>query len=222
MHVRMRHVVAGATFVLIALPAALHAQAHHNSSKLAPLLPEDQEIRMATSAAPPQLSDNAAVWVLRRGGHVKVRDGTNGVNCFVDRDQPESLYPICYDAEASRTILQISLFEGRQRESGKSAEEIDKAVEAALARGELRLPDKTAIAWMLSADQVIYAGERRIGTWYPHIMIYSPNLEPAALGFPATNPAGFFIQNPGKPLAHLVVVTPLWSDGKPGPTLPAS
>ena len=216
MHARTRSIVACTTF-LLALPAALYAQ----TGKV-PLLPEDQEIRMAKSAAAPQVSDDASVWVLRRGGHVKVVDGTNGVNCFVDRDNhPEGLYPICYDAEASLTILPISLMQTRLREAGKSEEEVDRTIDNAIARGELKLPERTAIAWMQSAQQVLYADGRRVGTWRPHIMIYAPNLDTRALGFPNADPPGFFVQNPGTPLAHLVIVTPLWSDGTPGPALAA-
>jgi hypothetical protein len=219
MHVPTRYIVACHAFVLLALPAAANAQ---NAGAMVPLLPEDREIRMARSAAAPQVSDNASVWVLRRGGHVKVVDGSNGVNCFVSRDaNAEALYPICYDEEASRTILPISLMQSRLREAGKAEDEIDRTVDAAIARGELKLPARTALAWMLSADQIIYAGERRVGTWYPHIMIYSPNLDGADLGFPTANPPGVFVQNPGRPLAHLVVVTPLWSDGRAGPALAA-
>jgi len=104
----MRHgylILAG----LVPLPVSAQAPS------LPPLLPEAEEIALARSAAPPEISGAADIWVLRRGGHERMVSGTNGAACIVARDHPESLYPICYDAAAVRTVLPIQLREQRMR-----------------------------------------------------------------------------------------------------------
>src|SRR5262249_51475710 len=76
-----------------------------NPPKVAPLLPRDQEIALAESAAPPAIAKNAAVYVLEEKGYAKVRDGSNGFTCLVERDLPLNIEPICYDEEGSSTLL---------------------------------------------------------------------------------------------------------------------
>jgi hypothetical protein len=51
----------------------------------------DDRIKLAESAAPAEISGKATVYLLERSGYVKVRDGTNGFACFVDRQTPLEL-----------------------------------------------------------------------------------------------------------------------------------
>jgi len=51
-------------------------------------LPSEERIKLAESAAPPEISGKATVYLLERTGYVKVREGTNGFSCFVDRQNP--------------------------------------------------------------------------------------------------------------------------------------
>ena len=177
------------------------------------LLSDDEEIRLALSAAPSEVSRDADVWVLRRGGHVKVKSGTSGIACMVSRDHPESLYPICYDAEAARTILPIALRESQLREKGMDDAAIEAGIKAAIERGELKLPAASALSWMLSPQQVIFAGANgpRVGKWHPHIMVYMPYATRAKLGYPARANGDFSIGDEGKATAHLIVITAGWS-----------
>src|ERR1700746_3807227 len=46
-------------------------------------LPRDERIKLAESAARPELSGKATVYLLEKTGYVKVRDGANGFSCFV-------------------------------------------------------------------------------------------------------------------------------------------
>jgi hypothetical protein len=202
-------------YVLAVILAVSSEAAAQTAVSRPPLLAEDEEIRLARSAAPPEISRDADVWVLRRGGFVKVRSGPNGVACMVSRDHPESLYPICYDPESARTILPITLREAELREKGQDEAAIDAEIKAAIERGELKLPTGSAMSWMLSADQVIYAGAngRRVGKWFPHIMIYMPGATRAKLGFAALPNGDYGIGDEGKPTAHLIVITASWSTG---------
>jgi hypothetical protein len=45
-------------------------------------LSRESKIKLAESAAPPEISDKATVYSLERTGYVRVRDGTNGFSCF--------------------------------------------------------------------------------------------------------------------------------------------
>ena len=112
------------------LPVA--AQSAAGTAGLPVLMDEEAEIALARSAAPAAISSDADIWVLRRGGHVKVKSGSTGVACLVTRDHPESLYPMCYDAAGARTILPIALREQKLREQGWTAERIAADVAAAI------------------------------------------------------------------------------------------
>lgn len=57
------------------------------------LLDESFEIALATSAAPEHIGSNAAVLVLRRDGYHRVREGTNGFTCLVERSWSVPLRP---------------------------------------------------------------------------------------------------------------------------------
>ena len=69
------------------------------------LLPREQEMNLALSAAPEHLRDKAGVYVLEKDGFVKVRDSGNGFTCIVNRDHPLNQKPTCYDAEGAAAIL---------------------------------------------------------------------------------------------------------------------
>src|SRR5271155_689557 len=73
-------------------------------------LPREARIALAESAAPPEVSGKATVYLLERAGYVKVRDGSNGFSCFVDRQTPWNSEPTCFDAEGSATTLPARIF----------------------------------------------------------------------------------------------------------------
>jgi hypothetical protein len=180
------------------------------------LLPEAEEVALARSAAPPGVSDSATVYVLRSNGFVRAVNGTNGVECFVGRDHPESLYPICYDEEAARTILPTEFFEVEQRIAGRTEDAIAGEVERRFKAGVFATPQRGALTWMMSPGQVLYdlASGRRAGAWHPHVMIYLPGATPAILGLAAlAGTSDFQVSHAGTPRAHLVIHTATWSDG---------
>jgi len=94
---------------LVLLCGALTADGMTAQTTVLRLYPDTYEIALARSAAPPELSREADVYVLRAADFEKVRAGTNGAVCLVARDHPESLYPICYTPEAARAILPIEM-----------------------------------------------------------------------------------------------------------------
>ncbi len=176
-------------------------------------LPEAREIDLARSAAPPWFSDSAAVYVLRGGSFMKVRDGSKGA-CAVLRDHPESLYPICFDVEATRTILPIEFRRQQLYAAGSDDAAVEREIDAAIARGELQVPSRPALTYMMSRDQVLYAGAKgpRVGAWHPHTMLYIPYARPEVFGIPQRLGRGDFqVANAGKATAHLIMWAAEWS-----------
>src|SRR5580693_3700438 len=90
-------------------------------------LPREERIKLAESAAPPEVSSKATVYVLEKSGYVKVREGTNGFSCVVDRQTPLNLEPTCFDAEGSATTLQSRFLAEELRAKGENEDEVKAA-----------------------------------------------------------------------------------------------
>src|SRR5262249_24718483 len=156
------------------MPAVALAQTRSTTGYPVPPrpMPEAEEIALARTAAPAEISAAADVWVLRASGPAKARAGTNGCSCIVSRDLHEgSLYPICVGREASGRVLKRELMELALRARGHSEAEVQRAVDAAFASGELQTPAKPAVSYMMSSKQVLFASSnadgRRVGAWSP-------------------------------------------------------
>lgn len=172
------------------------------------VLSEHEEIELARTAAPPNVSGEATILVLRDGRYTKVVDGKSTVTCIVSRSQPLSLEPICYDEEASRTILAIEKLRVESRLAGIPPEETERRIESAIESGKLSVPSRPAMAYMMSPEQVLYAdAETRVGQWYPHIHIFIPYATAEQFGgfSAAMAPAVGTVVDEGKPTANLVI-----------------
>jgi hypothetical protein len=186
-------------------------------------LPEAEEIALATSAAPDEISARSDVYMLRGTDFVKVRTGTNGVACMVSRDLHEgSLYPICFDREAVKTALPREIMESSLRAKGKSESEVKRAVDAAYASGALKMPTTPALAYMMSPRQVIFSSPEadgfRVGAWWPHVMITSASsFSKEQLGLLSKDSKVDVISTDVDGARHpmLTIKVPKWSDGKP-------
>src|SRR3954447_23120492 len=108
--------------------AFLNSAAASTSTALPPALPEQEEFADALEGAPSHLREEAGVLVLRAKGYERLRESRNGFNCLLVREWGRSFEPTCFDAEGSRTILPVVLYQVELRASGKSDEEIDAAV----------------------------------------------------------------------------------------------
>lgn len=200
--------------ILTASPAAAQQRVHV-------LLPESTEIALARSAAPAALSDSAAVYVLRPGGHVRVIEGSNGAACLVARDHPHSLYPICYDAAAAATVMRAELLSQQLRERGVTGDSLKVEISAAFGRGELKPPATIAVVYMMSPHQVLYAGEngRHVGRWHPHLMIHGPGVDARGIGFSGLPDGNYQVSNETGHSPNFVVFTSDWAVPLPDSTL---
>ena len=153
-----------------------------------PLINREQEIELALKAAPIHLRQGATVLVFTKHGYEKVRSGSNGFNCMVNRDGLQngdnSVYPTCWDPEGSHTILPVMLRVGELLAQDKSAAEIKRDIDEGFARGQFHSPSKAGIAYMLAGDVKFDRKSGQLSTteFPPHYMFYAPGVTNADIG----------------------------------------
>jgi hypothetical protein len=166
----------------------------------------EEKVRLATSAAPPEISDKATVYILESTGYTKLRDGSNGFTCLVEREYLQSLEPTCYDAEGSATTLKVRLYQEEQRAKGRSEEDINADIEKGYKSGKFLAPRKPGIVYMMSDDNHIMSQAANQVVHGPrHLMFYLPYATDKDLGSPTT-PGMPFLIHPGKPDAVIIVM----------------
>ena len=162
---------------------------------------------MAESAAPPEISGKATVYLLERTGYVKVREGTNGFSCIVDRQSPLNLEPSCFDAEGSATTLLTRLYAEEQRARGKNEEQINAEIEAGYKTGKFLAPRKPGIVYMMSGQgYILIPSENRLYHLPPHLMFYAPYTTEKDIGSPAPAPGMPRVIRAGQPDAYIIVI----------------
>ena len=150
-------------------------------------LPRDEEIELALSAGPDHIRADATVYTLGAAGYEKVRAGTNGFTCLVNRDGnqngDEDLKATCWDAEGSATIVPVMLRVGELITQHKSADEIRRDINAGFSDHRFISPRKVGVAYMLRGDLRIDRKTKRLDRIFPpHYMIYAPGLTNDDLG----------------------------------------
>ena len=159
------------------------------------MMPETAEVALARTAAPANISKRATIKVLTKSGYQVVHEGDNGFVCMVMRAWSAPTYtpaefrdlvydatvraPICFDPEATRTVIPYYELRARLGMAGKAPDQIAEAVGAAYTKGDLPKREGVSFAYMWSANQHLGPG---IGHWHPHMMIFSPYYKNAMLG----------------------------------------
>jgi hypothetical protein len=185
------------------------------------LMPREQEITLARSAAPTSISGSAEVWVLTPGGYVSVAAGTNGFTCLVERGwsasvddpdfwNPRLRAPICFNAAASRYLLPLLKLRTGAVIETRSKTKLSERVKGALQRNELPELGAGAMCFMMSRDG--YLSEQG-GHWHPHLMFFQRHTTPAAWGANATGSAVIAFSDPLDDVTTFLVPVPHWSDG---------
>jgi hypothetical protein len=191
----------------LATGAISAAQTNAPKAKYDFSLPREDRIKLAESAAPPEISGNANIYVLDRSGYVKVREGANGFSCFVDRQTPLNLEPTCFDAEGSTTTLLARIFVEDQRAKGKSEAEINHAVAEGYKSGKFQAPRKPGIVYMMSDDvYILIPGTNQIAHVPPHLMFYAPYATDKDIGSPPAAMNMPHLIRAGQPDAYIIVV----------------
>jgi hypothetical protein len=156
-------------------------------------MPESLEIRFASSAAPPHLRDNATIYVLDPGkGYVIARQGTNGATCIVVRSdwqwpspplRDDVYWPVCYDSEGSKTLLQDYFYAAELRARGMNSEQVHDAVTKRFGTSASPNPSRTGVAYMIAPIMRGFtSGAKPVTMNMPHYMFYAPGVKDADIG----------------------------------------
>jgi hypothetical protein len=186
------------------------------------------EVAMARSAAPQAIAQNATVLILDRNGYKTAIDGKNGFTCLVERSwmspfdrsefwNPKIRGPICYNPAAVKTVLPYTLNRTKLVLAGLSKAQVHKAIEASVAKKELRAPEAGAMSYMLS--KMGYLGDSA-HEWCPHLMFHVPSTGEASWGAnSAGSPVLFNDESRDVPEPETIFMVPVanWSDGSAAP-----
>ena len=196
-------------FPILLLASTAVAQAQTTAPKPAYdfSLPREERIKLAESAAPPEISGQATLFLLERTGYVKVREGTNGFSCFVDRQSPLNLEPTCFDAEGSATTLPTRIFVEEQRAKGTSEDQINAALQEGYKTGKFLAPRKPGIVYMMSElGYLLTPDGTRLIHIPPHLMFYAPYATDKDIGSPPSAPGMPRMIRAGQPDAYIIVI----------------
>lgn len=225
----------GRAFSLVMLAAALAVSAQAQDAKnpypaMAPLdrylMDRDAEIALARSSAPAAISSDATVLVLGPKGYETAVTGRNGFTCLVERSwmcpfdspdfwNPKLRGPVCYNPAAVRTILPYTINRTRLVLAGTPKAALHESIVAAVAKGELPVPETGAMSYMMAKDG--YLGDSA-GHWHPHLMFHIPKTDAATWG--ANQPGSPVVYNDeftDMPEPEIIFLVPVakWSDGTP-------
>lgn len=155
------------------------------------LMDPAEERRIAATAGPEAITSGATYYLLTRNGFESSEPGTNGFHCFVERSwtgphpknlrifDPKVKAPHCINPEGARTTMQEMFLVSKLAMAGRSAQEIDLAVDRAYQDGSLKLPESLSLTYMMSKHQ--WLGEH-VGAWHPHVMLWIPFLSEDQVG----------------------------------------
>src|SRR5262249_36320230 len=159
---------------LLTMAIAIHAPIALAQSKTYPpldryMMSQDEEVVLARSAAPRNVSNKATIKVLTKTGYQTLQQGSNGFVCMVMRGWAAPTYTpaqlrdlvydadlraaICFDSIAAQTVMPYYELRSNLAIQGKTPDQIAAGVEAAYATGELPARDRVSYAYMWSADQ---------------------------------------------------------------------
>lgn len=179
---------AAATLVALALAAAPALAA----GTVIEAMPEDLETRLALSAAPPALRDDATVFLLDPAtGFRLARQGSNGIACLVQRtvwelaDDRDDIYiPLCYDAAGARTYLTVIMDAAELRAQGLGGAALKAEIAGRWADGTYRVPEKTGVSYMVApVFRTVGPPDMAVRTLaMPHLMFYAPGVTNADIG----------------------------------------
>jgi hypothetical protein len=175
--------------------------------------PRERQIELALSAAPTEVSSKATVYILGPKGFEKVREGTDGFSCLIERSfdgtTQTSSAPACFDAEGSRTLMLTYLRREEMRAESKSEAEIKEDIAKGFEDGRFKVPGP-GFLYMMSSENYVYDDQsKESGYVPPHLMFYAPYMTAKNLGYEAISPAMVpYLTGAGKPDALIVVAVP--------------
>jgi len=221
--------LATTSFILLAaFGTAQEAMAQDAATKYAKMAPVEQylmadrnaEIALARTAAPQSISRDAEVRVLGRNGFETAVKGTSGFVCIVGRGwssaadpdywNPKVRVPMCLNAAAARTyLLRVTKITDLAL-AGKTLNQVNEAIAAAIAKKELPPMEPGAMCYMTGKQG--YGGDVA-PHWPSHLMFFYSDVDPAIWGANLPGSPVIAIADPLEHLTQFVIPVERWSDG---------
>lgn len=187
------------------------------------LMPRDEEIELARSAAPKSVSSDAEVLVFTEKGFQPAMKGTNGFVCMVARSwsadfddpdfwDPKLRAPNCYNALAAKSQVAVTIKRTQAVLAGASPAQVREAVKKAIDSGELPTADPGSMSYMLAKGGYL---SNRSGHWLPHLMFFTPGTDPKAWGAGSPESPIRGVPYPEEHLTIFLIPLARWSDGTP-------
>jgi hypothetical protein len=187
---------------LLASPMALAQDAAvANGAKQLQSLPRDLEMQLALSALPPQLRDQATVYILNpQTGFEVARKGTNGFHAFVARTGDDAmqgtwpltkyrddiLYPVSFDSAGAQANMRGFFDIAESQARGTPPEELKKLIQERYRTGYYKPPKAAGCSYMLSPILRTYVNpdedDKVVTASVPHVMCYAPNVMTKDIG----------------------------------------
>src|SRR5205807_6116098 len=189
---RMRKILTASVILALLFSITASAQNAEKTRQLEPL-PRDLDIQLALSALPPQLRDNATVYVLNPDkGFEVARKGTNGFHALVARTGDDTfrgpwplteyrddiLYPISFDKAGSKAQMRVFFDAAEMQAKGTPPGELKKIIQERFKSGFYHAPERAGVSYMLSPVLRTYSNntDRVLTINYPHVMYYAPHV----------------------------------------------
>jgi hypothetical protein len=239
---KMHGILLSAFMLVAALSAPWPAAAQESKQPYASMAPVEQylmdrnaEIAMARTAAPDDISRDAAVLVLGRHGYETAVEGKNGWVCMVERgwmapfDSPEFWNPKvrganCLNPPAARFVLPLVYKRTEMHLAGHSKVEVITAIKAGLDKKELPALEPGTVCYMMSKSSYLTDNGDHNG---PHLMFYEPVKDDATWGANMPNSPVVSVNywylsaqeypqlKSFPPVRVFAVIVDKWSDGTP-------
>jgi hypothetical protein len=202
----MRRILTASVILALLFSITASAQNAERTNRLDPL-PRDLEIRLALSALPPHLRDNATVYVLNpEKGFEVARKGSNGFHALVARTGDDTfrgtwplkeyrddiLYPISFDEAGAKAQMRVFFYAAEMQAKGTPPEELKKIIQERYRTGYYKAPERAGVSYMLSPILRTYVNpdenENVATADVPHVMHYVPNVSNADVGGATPSP----------------------------------
>jgi hypothetical protein len=178
------------------------------------------EIALARTAVPESIARDAEVLVLRRHGFETAVKGTNGFVCIVGRSftsavdaefwNPKVRVPMCVNAPAARSYLLRVTKITELALGGRTLDQVNEAIAAALAKKELPTMESGSMSYMMGKQG--YGGETA-PHWPAHLMFFYTDTDPAIWGANLPGSPIIGIADPLEHMTQFVIPTQRWADG---------
>ncbi|MCT7374343.1 hypothetical protein [Chelativorans salis] len=184
-----QHLATIGTIMLTAWAASAIAQEQPTTLEQ---MPAELEKRFALSALPPQLREEATIYLLDpEKGYELAIEGTSGVTCIVQRtvwemaDFRDDIYiPLCYDAAGTSTYLHVIMEAARIRAEGMGPQELKSTIARRWEDGTYQVPERAGMSYMVAPVQrTIGPPDLEVITLsLPHFMPYAPGVSNQDIG----------------------------------------